>query len=173
MLLEIEAKLSTSRFIASRSASRSAIEKEPQGGPQGPRLSVLQTLAAGGTARSLGQAVTYPMDALRTISQTRKGAKKLSELGAGVLISGCVQTSLFAFPLGAVQFTVFGSVKKALSSVVGTASGGMRGTAVAVASSSCASLASCLVGVPQEVLKQRLVTKIYPNFGTAPTFTST
>ena len=34
-------------------------------------------------------------------------------------------------------------------------------------SSACASLASCAVGVPQEVLKQRLVTNIYPNFGTA------
>ena len=43
----------------------------------------------------------------------------------------------------------------------------MKGTAVAIASASCASLASCAVGVPQEVLKQRLVTKIYPNFGTA------
>merc|ERR1719506_708854 len=77
-------------------------------------------------ARSVSQAVTYPMDALRTISQTRKGAKKLSELGGSALISGCVQTSLFAFPLGAVQFTVFGNVKKAVSSVVGTASGGMK-----------------------------------------------
>ncbi|GMH97128.1 hypothetical protein TrST_g5385 [Triparma strigata] len=107
------------------------------------------------------------MDALRTISQTRKGAKELSELGAGVLISGCVQTSLFAFPLGALQFTVFGNVKRAISSVVGTASGGVKGTAVAITSSACASLASCAVGVPQEILKQRLVTKIYPNFGAA------
>ena len=107
------------------------------------------------------------MDALRTISQTRKGAKKLSELGGSALISGCVQTSLFAFPLGAVQFTVFGGVKKAISSVVGDVSGGVKGTAVAMASASCASLASCAVGVPQEVLKQRLVTKIYPNFSTA------
>lgn len=130
-------------------------------------MSVLQTLGAGGAARSVSQAVTYPMDALRTISQTRKGAKKLSELGGGALVSGCVQTSLFAFPLGAVQFTVFGNVKKALSSIVGTASGGVKGTAVAIASASCASLASCAVGIPQEVLKQRLVTKIYPDFGTA------
>ena len=78
-----------------------------------------------------------------------------------------MQTSLFAFPLGAVQFTVFGNVKRAISSVVGMASGGLKGTAVAITSSACASLASCAVGVPQEVLKQRLVTKIYPNFGTA------
>ena len=135
--------------------------------PTLPKLSVFQTLLAGGTARSVSQAVTYPMDALRTISQTRKGAKKLSELGASVLISGCVQTSLFAFPLGAVQFTVFGNAKRVISSIVGSATGGVKGTTVAIASSACASLASCAVGVPQEVLKQRLVTKIYPNFGVA------
>ena len=133
-------------------------------------LSVLQTLVAGGSARAISQFVTYPMDALRTISQTRKGAKTLSELGVSKLVAGSVSTSLFAFPLGAVQFTVFGNAKKILSSVIER--GGIRenaavNTAVAMTSSACASLASCLVGVPQEVLKQRLVTNIYPNFGTA------
>jgi len=124
-------------------------------------VSVLQTLIAGGGARSISQFVTYPMDALRTISQTRKGAKKLSELGAGVLVSGCFSTSMFAFPLGAVQFTVFGNAKKALTFIVGDAArnGGIAGTAVAITSSACASLASCAVGVPQEILKQRLVNK--------------
>jgi solute carrier family 25 S-adenosylmethionine transporter 26 len=141
-------------------------KKESEKKPVAP-LSVFQTMLSGGCARAISQAVTYPMDALRTISQTRKGAKKLSELGAGVLFSGAVQTSLFAFPLGAVQFTVFGNMKKAITSVVGPATGGIKGTAVAIASSACASLASCAVGVPQEILKQRLVTKIYPDFGTA------
>lgn len=130
-------------------------------------LTVLQTLVAGGSSRAIAQAMTYPMDALRTIAQTRKGAKKLSELGAGVLVSGCIQTSLFAFPLGAVQFTVFGNMKRVITSVVGNSSGAVKGTAVAIAASVCASLASCVVGVPQEILKQRLVTKIYPNFATA------
>jgi len=133
-------------------------------------LSVLQTLVAGGSARAISQFVTYPMDALRTISQTRKGAKTLSELGVSKLVAGSVSTSLFAFPLGAVQFTVFGNAKNILSSIIER--GGIRenaavNTAVAMTSSACASLASCLVGVPQEVLKQRLVTNIYPNFGTA------
>ena len=134
-------------------------------------LSVLQTLLAGGSARAMSQFVTYPMDALRTISQTRKGAKKLSELGTGVLVSGCFSTSMFAFPLGAVQFTVFGNVKKLLTSVVGGAAsaGSAVGTAVAMSSAACASLASCAVGVPQEILKQRLVTNIYPDFRTAVT----
>ena len=127
-------------------------------------LSFVQTLVAGGTARALSQFVTYPMDALRTISQTRKGAKTLAELGVQKLVAGSLSTSLFAFPLGAVQFTVFGTVKKILSSIQG---GAAFDTAVAMTSSACASLASCAVGVPQEVLKQRLVTNIYPNFGTA------
>ena len=78
-----------------------------------------------------------------------------------------MQTSLFAFPLGAVQFTVFGNMKKVITNVAGSATGGVKGTAVAIASSACASLASCAVGVPQEILKQRLVTNIYPNFQTA------
>mmetsp|Transcript_19671 Transcript_19671/g.21763 ORF Transcript_19671/g.21763 Transcript_19671/m.21763 type:complete len:476 (+) Transcript_19671:74-1501(+) len=129
-------------------------------------LSIVQTLVAGGSARAISQFVTYPMDALRTISQTRQGAKTLSELGMSKLVAGSVSTSLFAFPLGAVQFTVFGNVKKILSSLFRTETGAI-GTAVAMTSSACASLASCAVGVPQEVLKQRLVTNIYPNFGTA------
>jgi len=130
-------------------------------------LSVLQTIIAGGSARAVSQFVTYPMDALRTISQTRKGAKKLSELGIGVLVSGCFSTSIFAFPLGAMQFTVFGNAKKALTYLVGNRGGDIAGTAVAMTSSACASLASCAVGVPQEILKQRLVTNIYPDFVTA------
>jgi solute carrier family 25 S-adenosylmethionine transporter 26 len=149
------------RVVASAVKQEEDIKK-----PVAP-LSVFQTLVCGGSARALAQAVTYPMDALRTISQTRKGAKKLSELGAGVLFSGTVQTSLFAFPLGAVQFTVFGNAKRVISSVVGNATGGIKGTAIAIASSACASIASCAVGVPQEILKQRLVTSIYPNFQTA------
>ena len=139
---------------------------EDKAKPSAP-LTVLQTLVAGGGARSISQAVFYPFDALRTLQQTRKGAKKLSELGVGTLLSGSIQTSMFAFPLGAVQFTVFGNAKKALTNIVGSATGGVKGTAVAIASSASASLASCLVGVPQELLKQRLVSGIYPDFGTA------
>jgi len=156
------------RMVTKRDASSSEVSRPPTSKSPVAPLSVLQTMFAGGSARAVSQFVTYPMDALRTISQTRKGAKKLSELGAGTLINGCISTSMFAFPLGAVQFTVFGNTKKALTSMVGnTSGGGITGTAVAVASSACASLASCAVGVPQEILKQRLVTKIYPDFGTA------
>jgi len=171
---------------AKRDASPSSIQKQSKslisplsvlktsGGSAPPNisfispLSVLQTLIAGGSARAMSQFVTYPMDALRTISQTRKGAKKLSELGVRTLVSGSFSTSMFAFPLGAVQFTVFGNAKKALTYLVGShRGGGIAATAVAMTSSACASLASCAIGVPQEILKQRLVTKIYPNFRTA------
>ena len=134
--------------------------------PPAVPLKVWQSIIAGGSARAISQAITYPMDAMRTLAQTRKGAKKLADLGAGVLVSGCLSTSAFAFPTGAIQFTVFAGVKKSLTSLVGTTTGA-TGTAVAMVSSACASLCSCAVGVPQEVLKQRLVTNIYPNFRTA------
>ena len=134
--------------------------------PPLPPLHIWQSILAGGSARAVSQAITYPMDAMRTLAQTRKGAKKLSDLGAGVLVSGCLSTSAFAFPTGAIQFTVFAGVKKFLTSFIGHTNGA-TGTAIAMISSSCASLCSCAVGVPQEVLKQRLVTNIYPNFRTA------
>ena len=79
--------------------------------PRAP-VGVIQTIVAGGVARSTAQAVTYPMDALRTLAQTRKGAKTLGDLGARVLVSGCFSTSAFAFPMGAIQFTMFGAVKR-------------------------------------------------------------
>jgi len=82
------------RLLSNTSANFRGGANQSKPKPKVAPLSVFQTLVAGGTARSLSQAVTYPMDALRTISQTRKGAKKLSELGAGVLISGCVQVRL-------------------------------------------------------------------------------
>lgn len=94
----------------------------------------------------------YPADALRTLAQTRTGAKTLSELGARTLISGCVTTSSFAFAVGGLQFSIFGALRPRIGALAGSA---------------CASLGSCLAGIPQEVIKQRLVTGIYPNFATA------
>ena len=89
--------------VETKSASRTS--------PRAP-VGVIQTVVAGGVARSTAQAVTYPMDALRTLAQTRKGAKTLGDLGARVLVSGCFSTSAFAFPMGAIQFTMFGAVKR-------------------------------------------------------------
>mmetsp|Transcript_60425 Transcript_60425/g.165968 ORF Transcript_60425/g.165968 Transcript_60425/m.165968 type:complete len:361 (-) Transcript_60425:191-1273(-) len=129
-------------------------------------LTIPQAMLAGGVGRMVGQTVMYPADALRTLSQTRAGAKGLSELGSKVLIRGAVTTSLFAIPLGAIQFSIFGRAKKALRERVdqgGDHVNAWNGLADLGASAMC-SVASLSVGVPQEVIKQRLVTGIYPSF---------
>ena len=97
------------------------------------------------------QFITYPLDALWTTSHNRKGAKKLNKLGFGVLASNCFSTSVLPFPLGAMQFTVFGNAKKTLTYLMGNPGGNIAGTTVAMTSlacTSCASLASCTVGMP-------------------------
>ena len=93
-----------------------------------------------------------PADAMRTLAQTRTGAKTLQELGTRTLVSGCFTTSAFAFAVGGLQFSIFGALRPVLG---------------ALPASACASLGSCVAGIPQEVIKQRLVTGIYPNFRTA------
>ena len=120
--------------------------------PRRVALSSREKLLAGGSARFGAQLVMYPADALRTLAQTRKGAKTLSELGARTLVSGCATTSMFAFFVGGLQFSIFGA---------------LRPRAPAVVASACASIGSSVAGIPQEVIKQRLVTGIYPNFATA------
>jgi solute carrier family 25 S-adenosylmethionine transporter 26 len=115
-------------------------------------LNSREKLLAGGTARFGAQLVMYPADALRTLAQTRAGAKTLSELGTRTLVSGCATTSAFAFAVGGLQFSIFGALRPHLP---------------AAFASAAASLGSCIAGVPQEVIKQRLVTGIYPNFLTA------
>lgn len=105
----------------------------------------------GGMSRSIGQAVLYPVDALRTLAQTRD-CKTLADVGGNVLLRGCVTTSSFALAMGAIQFSIFGALKEKV------------GTPIA---SVCGATASCLVSVPQEVIKQNLVTGVYPSFRTA------
>ena len=115
-------------------------------------LSPAQQLLAGGSARALSQCVMYPADAMRTLAQTRAGAKTLQELGAKTLISGCATTSCFAFAVGGIQFATVGTLAPRL---------GMLSASV------CGAVGSCLASVPQEVIKQRLVTGIYPSFRVA------
>lgn len=129
-----------------------SVNKHDRSGGTPLSLSVTERLVAGGTARAASQFVMYPADALRTLAQTRAGAKTLADLGANTLIKGCATTSAFAYGIGALQFAAFG----ALSPVIGP-----------LAASACGAASSCLVSVPQEVIKQRLVTGIYPNFRTA------
>ena len=115
-------------------------------------LNAQERLLAGGSARFGAQMIMYPADAMRTLAQTRTGAKTLSELGAKTLVSGCFTTSTFAFAVGGLQFSIFGALRPTFGPLL---------------SSAAASLGSCLAGIPQEVLKQRLVSGIYPNFNTA------
>ena len=115
-------------------------------------LSIGERLIAGGAARAASQLVMYPADALRTLAQTRAGAKTLSQLGLRTLLAGSATTSAFAFPLGAVQFATFGILAPTLGPLYASA---------------CGAAASCLISVPQEVIKQRLVTGVYPNFAAA------
>jgi solute carrier family 25 S-adenosylmethionine transporter 26 len=122
-------------------------------------LTTTQTLIAGGASRAAAQLLMYPADALRTLAQTRTGAKTLAELGAKTLVNGCVFTSCFAFPVGAIQFAVLGRARRAIA----RRQPKTPSTLVDVQASACAALASCSVTVPQEVLKQRLVAGIYPN----------
>jgi len=56
-------------------------------------LSPLQILAAGGLSRMVAQMILYPVDTLRTLAQTRAGAKTLADLGTGTLIRGCFVVS--------------------------------------------------------------------------------
>ena len=116
-------------------------------------LNSREKLLAGGSARFGAQLIMYPADALRTLAQTRTGAKTLAELGMGTLISGCVTTSAFAFLVGAIQFSIFGTLQHTVLGALGASAVGALG--------------SCLASVPQEVIKQRLVTGIYPDFGAA------
>ncbi|KAL3931204.1 MAG: hypothetical protein SGBAC_011416 [Bacillariaceae sp.] len=102
----------------------------------------------GGMARSVGQAILYPVDALRTLAQTRDG-KTLADVGANSLVRGCFTTSSFALAMGALQFSIFGALREKV------------GVPLAAA---CGATASCLVSVPQEVIKQNLVTGVYPSF---------
>jgi len=108
----------------------------------------LQKVLAGGASRSVAQAVLYPIDAMRTLAQTRDG-RTLADLGTRTLTKGCAQTSSFALFQGALQFGIFGVCRP----IMGPLAGSCLGAA-----------GSCLVSVPQEVIKQRLVTGVYASF---------
>ena len=112
-----------------------------------------QRLWAGGVSRALSQATLYPIDALRTLAQTRDG-RTLADVGASALVRGCAQTSGFALFMGAIQFAVLGVCRH-------------RWGCSILVSSALGATVSCLVSVPQDVLKQRLVTGVYPSFRTA------
>lgn len=116
-------------------------------------LSIQQKLVAGGVSRAISQCVLYPVDALRTLAQTRDH-RTLADVGVKALFSGCVTTSSFALFIGSIQFGVFGATRNMCGPVIASALG---------------AAGSCVVSIPQEVIKQRLVTNIYSGFRDACT----
>jgi solute carrier family 25 S-adenosylmethionine transporter 26 len=109
---------------------------------------VLKQLVAGGLSRSLAQMALYPIDAMRTLAQTRDG-RTLRDVGASALVRGCTTTSVFALFMGSIQFAVFGACRETVGPLLASAAG---------------ALGSCVISVPQEVIKQRLVTGVYTSF---------
>ncbi len=105
-------------------------------------------VVAGGSSRAVAQAILYPVDALRTLAQTRDG-RTLRDVGARVLLKGSVQTSSFALFTGALLFGIFEVVNPHYGPLV---------------ASVCCAAGSCISSVPQEVIKQRIVTGVYRNF---------
>jgi solute carrier family 25 S-adenosylmethionine transporter 26 len=114
-------------------------------------ISVSQRLLAGGASRAVAQMLLYPVDALRTLAQTRDH-RTLADVGAAALFRGCTMTSSFALFMGAIQFGIFGATRQACGPVLASALG---------------AAGSCVVSVPQEVIKQRLVTGVYSSFRNA------
>jgi len=90
----------------------------------------------------------YPIDALRTLAQTRDG-RTLADVGMASLARGCISTSSFALFMGGIQFAVYEGCRKNFGPLLSSAAG---------------AVSSCIVAVPQEVIKQRLVTGVYSSF---------
>lgn len=114
-------------------------------------LTISQRLISGGCSRGIAQMILYPIDALRTLAQTRDG-RTLADVGTKALIRGCATTSSFAVLIGSIQFAIFGATRDTCGPVISSALG---------------AAGSCLISVPQEVIKQRLVTGVYDNFRSA------
>ena len=89
----------------------------------------------GGVSRCAGQALLYPVDALRTLAQSRSHMS-LSDVGSKALLRGCMTTSSFALGMGAIQFSVFESLKHSTGPLL---------------ASICGAASSCIISIPQEV----------------------
>lgn len=109
---------------------------------------VVRRLVAGGVSRCIAQMTLYPIDALRTLAQTRDG-RTLADVGISSLVRGCATTSTFALFMGGIQFAVYEGCSRSMGPLLASAT---------------SAISSCVVSVPQEVIKQRLVTGIYPSF---------
>lgn len=147
----IKLKRTTTRIRDSKTfQKRTKTVSVPSSSPKN-HLSISQKLIAGGISRAASQCILYPIDALRTLTQTRDG-RTLADVGASALVRGGFQTSGFALFLGAIQFGLFGIIRPRCGPIIASAVG---------------AAGSCLISVPQEVIKQRLVTGIYSGFRNA------
>ena len=144
--------------VAYRSAKRAAMDAvrgrgrtggtTAGGGGARGGLSVPQRILAGGIFRSAAQLLLYPVDALQTLAQTRD-SHTLSDVGTKALVRGCGTTFSIALIMGASQFAICGSTRDAVGPLLASALG---------------AAGSCVVSVPQEVIKQRLATVVYDSF---------
>ena len=143
--------LAQKRSVGRRGGGGSSRLRSQDSSSSSLSLSVPQRLLAGGVSRGLAQMTLYPVDALRTLAQTRDG-RTLADVGVSALVRGCTTTSVFALFMGSIQFAVFGALRDRVGPLVASAMG---------------AASSCVVSVPQEVIKQRLVTGVYKGFGDA------
>lgn len=137
------------RFLI-KSASATSVSLSPPVCNQRFKTFTRSTLS-GGVSRAIAQMTLYPIDALRTLAQSRDG-RTLADVGLNTLVRGSATTSSFALFVGAIQFSVFGACRDRVGPLFASA---------------LSAAASCVVSVPQEVIKQRLVTGIYPSFRSA------
>lgn len=151
ILTTLCALCNTQGAMAARVAALTRKTVPPAAAPRKTSISFAQRLFAGGASRALAQMTLYPIDALRTLAQTRDG-RTLADVGVGALVRGSTTTSFFALFMGSLQFSIFGACRDKLGPLLASALG---------------AAGSCIVSVPQEVIKQRLVTGIYPSFRAA------
>jgi solute carrier family 25 S-adenosylmethionine transporter 26 len=132
--------LKRSSEVQMTSVSRviSSSKRTAPAAPSHMSVTVAHRLIAGGAARSLAQMTLYPIDAMRTLAQTRDG-RTLADVGVSALMRGCTT----------IQFAVFGACRNTVGPLVASAAG---------------AIGSCVISVPQEVIKQRLVTGVYSSF---------
>jgi len=142
--------------------ARPSTQGPPSQSIQEQPLTFQREMLAGAVARSAAQCLMYPADVMKTLAQTRSKIQGLSiyEMGLGRLVYGAITTSIMALPAGALQFSIFPLAKRTGRSLMPWIST----TPLELMSGVCASFVACFVQTPQEVVKQRLQTGIYPSF---------
>jgi len=124
-------------------------------------LSFVEDMIAGAFARVAAQCVMYPADALKTLAQVRGGSAVPLSITPALLIKGSITTSAMALPAGAIQFSVFPFMKRLCTSLLPP---WFSITFIEMVSAGVASVLASVFQSPQELLKQRIQTGLYPSF---------